>query len=304
MKSIRLESLDLNLMKLLVALAETGSVTRAAEQVGLTQPAASNALGRMRLTMGDPLFVRSKNEMVPTRYAAEVVPEVRAALAGLVDALNRAASFDPRESRRRFRLSLSGLGEAVFLPSLVRSLVEKAPHVTLQNDPVHLSDLAESLLSGRTDLALGLVSVGTPGVRTLPLFKESYLAISAPGRDSVPRSIEELKKEKLLLAAPAATYGREIQSILTRLGLEGNVALIMQEFAALPELLEGGRYVAIVPGMYGETLARSGRATILPVELGHTETPVNMVWSDHAESDAGFRWFRDLVQNTLAGQEA
>ena len=304
MRSIRLESFDLNLMKLFLALAETRSVTRAAAQVGLTQPAASNALGRLRLTMGDPLFIRSKSEMVPTRYAAEVLPSVRAALAGLAEALNRAADFDPQESRRRFRLSLSGLGEAVFLPVLARSLGEEAPHVTLQNDPVPLSELADSLLAGRTDLALGLVSVTGPGVRTLPLFKESYLAVSAPGRDPMPRSIAELKNERLLLAAPAATYGREIQAILERLGLEGNVALIMQEFAALPELLQSGRYFAIVPGMYGEMLARSGRATILPVELGHTETPVNMAWSAHAEADAGFRWFRDLVERGLAGQAA
>jgi len=302
MKSIRLESFDLNLMKLFVALAETGSVTRAAAQIGLTQPSASNALQRMRLTLGDPLFIRSKSGMVPTRYAALILPTVRASLAALSEALNHAADFEPQESRRRFRVSLSGLGEAVFLPALATMVGDAAPFVTLENDPVPLSKLGDSLLSGRIDLALGLVSVSTPGVRNLPLYQESYVAISAPDREQMPQTIADLRNERLVLVAPAATYGREIQAILTRLGLQGNVALIVQEFAALPELLQGGRYLAIVPGIYGEKLARSGRAKVLPVALGHPETPVNMVWADHAETDAGFRWFRDLVEQSLVGQ--
>ncbi len=302
MKSIRLESFDLNLLKLFVALAETRSVTRAAAQVGLTQPSASNALQRMRLTLGDPLFIRSKSEMVPTHYAALILPTVRATLSALSEALNHAADFEPKESRRKFRVSLSGLGEAVFLPVLAKSIGETAPFVMLENDPVPLSKLGDSLLTGRTDLALGLVTVSAPGVRNLPLYQESYVAISAPDREQVPQTISDLRNERLLLVAPAATYGREIQAILTRLGLQGNVALIMQEFAALPELLQGGRYLAIVPGNYGENLARSGRAKVLPLELGHTESPVNMVWAEHAESDAGFRWFRDLVEQSLVGQ--
>lgn len=302
MKSIRIESFDLNLLKLFVALAETGSVTRAAAQVGLTQPSASNALQRMRLTLGDPLFIRAKSEMAPTRYAAQILPTVRATLSALAEALNHAAAFEPRESRRRFRVSLSGLGEAVFLPGLVKSIAQEAPFVTLENDPVPLSKLGDSLLSGRTDLALGLLAVLAPGVRTLPLYQESYVAICAPDLDQMPQTISDLRNERLILVAPAATFGREIQAILMRLGLQANVALIMQEVAALPELLRGGRFLAIVPGIYGEKLARAGGAKVLPVELGHSETPVNMVWANHAESDAGFRWFRDLVEQSLIGQ--
>ena len=289
-------------MKLFVALAETGSVTRAAAQVGLTQPSASNALQRMRLTLGDPLFIRAKSEMVPTRYAARILPTIRATLSALSEALNHAAAFEPQESRRRFRVSLSGLGEAVFLPGLVKSIAQEAPLVTLENDPVPLSKLGDSLLSGRIDLGLGLVAVSAPGVRNLPLYQETYVAISAPNWDTAPQSIADLRNERLILVAPAATFGREIQAILTRLGLLGNVALIMQEFAALPELLQGGRFLAIVPGFYGEKLARAGGAKVLPVELGRTETPVNMVWANHAESDAGFRWFRELVERSLIGQ--
>ncbi len=300
--SIRLEAIDLNLLKLFVALAETGSVTRAASQVGLTQPSASNALGRLRLTLDDPLFVRSNGRMMPTRFAAEIIPLVRSALASLIDGLNRATTFDPSRSDRCFRLSLSGLGEAVFLPALVRELIRLAPRVTLLNEPVPVADLAASLVSGRTDVALGLVSLNAPGIQSTELYRETYVAISAPERRDLPRTVEELKSERLMLAAPAATYGREIDSILVRLGLADNVSLTIQEFAALPELLQIGQYLAIVPGRYGEGLSRAGRARLLPLTLGQAETRVNMVWSTHSEADAGSRWFRRLLEKSLAPQ--
>jgi DNA-binding transcriptional LysR family regulator len=163
-------------------------------------------------------------------------------------------------------------------------------------------DLAASLLSGRTDIALGLVSLSAPGIRTTALYRETYVAISAPERQTLPGSIEELRSERLMLAAPAATYGQEIQSILASLGLARNVALTMQEFAALPALLQIGQYLAIVPGKYGESLARAGRARLLPFALGQAETQVNMVWSAHSEADAGSRWFRGVVERSLASQ--
>jgi DNA-binding transcriptional LysR family regulator len=304
MPSIRLEAIDLNLLKLFIALAETGSVTRAAAQIGLTQPSASNALGRLRLTLADPLFVRSNGQMVPTRFAVEIIPLVRSALSTLIEGLNRATVFEPAQSDRCFRLSLSGLGEAVFLPSLVRELTRLAPKVTLLNEPMPITELASSLVSGRTDIALGLVALSAPGIRTTPLYRETYVAIAAPDRRDVPRSIEELGSERLMLAAPAATYGQEIQSILGNLGLAQNIALTMQEFAALPELLQIGPYLAIVPGKYGESLARAGRARLLPFALGQAETQVNMVWSAHSEADAGSRWFRGVVERALVPQAA
>lgn len=302
MKSIRLEGFDLNLLKLFVALAETGSVTAAAARVGLTQPAASNALGRMRRTLGDPLFLRSQNAMLPTRYAAEVLPAVQTALAAMMEALNRASSFQPGESRRRFRMSLSGLGEAMFLPALARAVVEEAPFVTLENAPVPLADLSQGLISGRVDLALGLVSLSDPGIESVTLYAQSYVAICAPDYVQPPTTASGLKGARLLIAAPAATYASEIGAILARLGLEANPALVIREFAALPDLLADGHYIAIVPARYGTMLARAGTAAVLPISLGQSETPVNLVWAAHATSDAGFRWFRNLVERAVTAQ--
>jgi len=299
MKSIKLEALDLNLLKLFVAIAETGSVSRAALKVGLTQPAASNALSRLRLSLGDPLFLRDRSGMVPTRYTTAVLPAVRAALESVMEALGEASRFDPAQSRRCFRLSLSGLGEAIFLPQIVDSLFAEAPHISLQNNPVPLSLLAESLQRGEIDLALGLIALDAPDVGVMPLYEERYVVVAGPGIGPLPDTLEALRRERLVVAAPAATYASEITAILARTGLSANVALYLREFSALPELLGSGRFLAIAPGGYGEMLARAGRARVLPVPLGSAGSPVTMLWSTRAEADPGLRWFRDRVSACL-----
>lgn len=299
MKSIKLESLDLNLLKLFVAIAETGSVSRAASSVGLTQPAASNALSRLRLSLGDPLFLRDRSGMVPTRYTTAVLPAVRSSLGGVIEALAEASHFDPAQSRRCFRLSLSGLGEAIFLPRIVDTLFDEAPHISLQNNPVPLALLAETLQRGEIDLALGLIALDAPEIGVMPLYEERYVAVAGPGTGPLPDSLDALRNERLVVAAPAATYATEITAILARTGLAANVALYLREFTALPELLGTNRFLAIAPSGYGEMLARGGRARVLDVPLGSAGSPVTMLWSKRAESDPGLRWFRDRVSASL-----
>ncbi|MBN8291184.1 LysR family transcriptional regulator [Rhodobacter sp. NTK016B] len=295
MRSIRLEALDLNLLKLFVAVADTGSVSHAAVRVGLTQPSASNALSRLRHALDDPLFLRERSGMVPTRYAAAVLPTVRKALDGVIEALAEASHFDPAQSRRSFRLSLSGLGEALFLPQLTRALFDEAPHIRLQNDPVPLTALPDALHHGQIDLALGLLALDGPDIGVMALHAEEYVAISGPDAAPLPDTAEALRASRLVIAAPATTYAAEVTAILSRHGLGGNVALYLREFTALPELLHDNRFLAIVPSGYARMLARAGRARILPGSLGSSGSPVTMVWSRRAETDPGFRWFRDRV---------
>ncbi|PWE29641.1 hypothetical protein C4N9_07815 [Pararhodobacter marinus] len=295
MKSIRLETLDLNLLKLFVAVAETGSVSQAALRVGLTQPAASNALSRLRHALGDPLFRRERHGMMPTRYASAVLPSVRAALDGVIGALSEASHFDPAQSRRCFRLSLSGLGEALFLPALVRTLFDEAPHIRIQNDPVAAPDLAEALHQGQIDLALGLLALDGPEIGVRALHSEDYVALTGPHDGPLPATDKALRDSRLVVAAPAATYAAEVTAILARRGLGGNVAVCLRDVSALPDLLLDDRFLAIVPRAYATRLARAGRARMLPGSLGSSNAPVTMIWSLRAESDPGFRWFRDRV---------
>ncbi len=300
MKSINFDLLDLNLLRLLVALAETGSVSKAATRLGLSQPAASNALSRLRVALGDPLFQRTRGGMAPTRFVKTVLPTIRENLAGIHACLGDAAGFDPATSQRCFRLSLSGLGEAAFLPRLVDALFREAPEISLQNRSVPLPDLAGALSQGDVDLAIGLIHLDRPGIRARPLFADTYVAVAGTGRAQYPCAIEDLQAERIAIAAPAATYDKEINEVLAKSGLSSRVALHLREFGALPALLSGGHVVAVVPKQYADQLAAADRAVLLPIALSPTQSRVNMVWSANAESDPGLRWLMGVVEQQLS----
>lgn len=295
MKSINLRTLDLNLLRMLVTLAETRSVSQAGTQLGLSQPAASNALSRLRQALGDPLFVRTNAGMVPTPFAETILPDVIRHLGGIFEALGFQAQFDPAQSKRTFRLSMSGLGEIVFLPPLVARVMAEAPFVGIRNVPVSVADLPEALESGEVDLAIGMIDVAGRGVRTLALFEETYVAVAGPDFDRNLDGIGDLRNERLVVSAPAASYASDLVDVLTSNGLADNVALQLGNFGALPHLLKSTPLVAIVPRQYAKLLEASGQARLLPVEIAPQQASARLVWSRKNENDPGFMWLRQIM---------
>ena len=134
--------LDLNLLRVLAAIYRTGSVTEAGRQLALSQPATSNALARLREFFGDELFVRSPRGLHPTHVAQRIAPTLIAHLQGLeTTVLGSAEAFDPAVSDAHWRLSLSDLGEILFLPSLAQALRREAPNCQLSNIAVSAGEV-------------------------------------------------------------------------------------------------------------------------------------------------------------------
>ena len=152
-----LHKIDLNLLRLFDAVQRAGSVSRAAEQLELTQPAASQGLTRLRTLLHDPLFVRAPGGVRPTPVAQRLAAPVRHALATLEVALGESAGFDPRESKRAFRIHMSDIGEGRFVPPLMAALRTQAPGVRIETLPLPRGDIAAALDAGRIDLAFGFL---------------------------------------------------------------------------------------------------------------------------------------------------
>lgn len=295
--------LDLNLLKMFVALSQTGSVSQAGAQLGLSQPAASNALARLRQAIGDPLFIRTGNGMVPTPFAETVLPDITRHLDGIFGTLGHQTRFDPAHSKRTFRLSLSGLGEVVFLPRLFERVFAEAPDVRLHNAPVPATELPEALERGRVELAIGMIDTTDRRIRALPLFQDSYIAIAGPGYEGQPQTLEDLRSERLVITAPAATYATDLGDVLSRTGLSENVTLQLGNFGALPLLLDAQPLVAIVPSQYGDLLQATGQARLLPVEIATQNASIKLVWHQRAESDPAFAWLQQIAIDTLGQAE-
>ena len=307
--------LDLNLLRVLAAIHRTGSVTAAGQALALSQPATSNALARLRDYFQDDLFVRSPDGLKPTRLCERVAPEVLAQLQALELVVTGRDEFTPATSEQHWRLSLSDLGEMMFLPPLAGALRSQAPRTRLSNVSVAAADVPAALEAREIDFAIGILQPRHRAVRAELLFRENYVALTsadwrpvgkATSRPSATRlTVAQLAAASLVVAAPTATFHQSVDDMLARLKLSGRIAVRARHFGALPELALNTDLLAIVPQMYAANLReRHGlRIWALPERAMHAYE-VRLVWHASTAQDAAQQWVRALVQSLFQSMPA
>ncbi len=298
--------LDLNLLRVLGAVYRSGSVTEAGHQLALSQPAVSNALARLRRYFEDPLFVPSPGGLHPTRLARRIAPGAMSLLRELEAELLSGESFDPATEAAHWRLSLSDLGEQLFLPRLAHRVRREAPGCRLSNVSVAADRLPAALEAMDADLAIGILNPQHRGVASESLFREHFVALSAAHwkprgwRAGSMLSARQLAAAALVVADPAATTHSGVTQMLARLQISDSAMLQVRHYAAMIDLVCDSDLVAIVPQMYAQTLA-SGRAVRVWELPGHgPHYEVRMVWHRSASADPAHAWLRDCVRQLYA----
>jgi len=180
--------LDLNLLLVFEAILLHQNVTAAAAHNGLTQSAMSNALGRLRRHFDDPLFVKTRNGMLPTPRALELARPLMQALSLVRSTAHRDKGFDPQQSKRTFRFHMTDIGEMVFLPPLVKRLDEMGATVKLETAQLASAEIAERLESGEIDFAAGYLPSLSKSVEHAPLFHETYVCMTRRSHPMPTRS--------------------------------------------------------------------------------------------------------------------
>ena len=175
---MNINSLDLNLLVAFVAIDRERNITLAADRVGLSQPALSNALARLRKILNDPLFVRTVRGMEPTPYAASIAEPIRKACELIDGALKIDASFDAARSSRTFSVFMTDIGEAVMMPRLLRHLQTIAPNVGINIESIPRRGIQESMISGDVDLAVGLFEGLSGGFFEELLYRDEFVCIA------------------------------------------------------------------------------------------------------------------------------
>lgn len=290
--------LDLNLLRVLVAIHRTGSVTAAGRALALSQSATSNALSRLRYFFHDDLFVRSPAGLQRTRLCEQLAPAVVAHLLSLEALVMGMEQFDPAQSDTTWRLSLSDLGEMLFLPPLASALRQRAPQTRISNISVAAPAVATALETREIDCAIGILQPRHRGVHADLLFREQYVAITSPdwrpatGRAGKSLTRAQLAKASLIVASPTATFHSSVEEMLVQLQLADRIVLRARHFGALPELVTSSDLLAIVPAMYAAS--RPGlREWKLPFAPHYD---VRMVWHASTARDAAQLWLRALLQ--------
>ena len=292
--------LDLNLLRVLAAIHRTGSVTLAGKTLALSQPATSNALARLRDFFGDELFVRAPSGLKPTRLCEQLAPAVLAQLLALETLVTGHEEFDPASSDMHWRLSLSDLGEMLFLPELAGAMRSQAPGARLSNISVASSDVAAALEAREIDLAIGILQPRHRGIRTELLFRERYVAIAAPqwrpasGRSGRALTPQQLAEASFVVAAPTATFHGSVEQMLARMKLEDRIVLRARHFGALPELALSSDLLSIVPEMYARNLRQRYDCRVWGIP-GVPAYEVRLVWHSSTDKDPAHQWMRALV---------
>jgi len=301
-------ALDLNLLLLFQRLHETRSVSRAAESLGLTQPAASNALARLRRALGDPLFVPTPAGMLPTPHAQQLAGPVGEALAMLQGALAPRQRFAPAATAREFRIGMSDIGEIYFLPRLMERLAAEAPGVTLSTVRDTAVDLKPALVQGQIDLAIGLLPQLRGGFHQRELFAQRYVCLLRRGHPLLqPRrrlTLEAFVAAEHLGVVAAGTGHFKVDEMLERSGIRRNVRLTVPHFVAIGHILAVTDLIATVPERLAQRLAEPFGLAVAEHPVRLPQAPIKVFWHARMHHDAANGWLRQLIASTFAERAA
>lgn len=293
---------DLNLLPIFVTLMEERSVTRAANRLGVTQAALSNALGRLRTVLKDPLFIRERYGMRPTPKAEQLAPELRAALAAIDAVVLGQQVFDPARADQVFTIAANSYVEFVFVPALVARLRELAPGIRLRTLPFG-ADIAETgVVSGTTALVLGRIGDVPDNLVVQHLADDGLACVVRADHPVIGTRIGKLQYERLrhVNVLPPGRLRAGLFQALDRQGLKREVAVSVSHFAAIPEIIAATDYCATLPRLICRQLAHDARLKVLPTPLDLGTFPMHMAWHVRHRQDPAHLWLRTLVAE-LAG---
>ncbi|WP_273491865.1 LysR substrate-binding domain-containing protein, partial [Gordonia otitidis] len=292
---------DLNLLPIFVALMEERSVTRAAERMGMTQPALSNALSRLRQMLQDQLFVRERYGIQPTPIALELSPLIAEALAQLDDAVLGQQAFDPAHAERLFTIAPNGYVEFVIVPAVLARLEKVAPGIKLRLTPFG-NDLAETgVVSGTTALVLGRI-VDPPDNLVVQHLMDEGLACAVRADhptigDAMTR--EQFETMKHVNIVPPGRMRAGLFQTLAQQQLKRDVAISVTNFFAAAEMVAVTDYCATLPSLICRQLMHDPRLKVLPAPVDLGSFPVEMAWHVRYRHDPGHRWLRALIGEVI-----
>lgn len=290
-------SYDLNLLPVFTALMEERSVTRAAERLGITQPALSNSLNRLRDMLRDPLFIRERYGMQPTPKAEELAPVIAAALASLDAVVLGQREFDPMKANLLFTLAPNSYVEYAIIPAIVARLRERAPGIKVRLTPFG-ADLAETgVISGTTAMVLGRVPEPPDNLIVQHLLDDGLACVVRADHPEVGAKMSKKQYESLkhVNMLPAGRLRVGLFQALQRQSLKREVAVSVSHFLSIPEVIAVTDYCTTLPTLICRRLASDKRLKVLPAPVDLGTFPVEMGWHVRYRDDPAHRWLRGLV---------
>lgn len=294
-----MDNVDIRLLRSFLVLMTEKSVSNAAEHLGVSQPAASHALSRLRELFDDPLLLRSRSGMVASNRAAEFEAGVRALLATYDGLLRLARPFDPAESSQTFVISAPEFPERLLLPDVARRARLEAPSVRIEMHAPPREKALELLESGRLDLRISWLQSPPQSLRSVQLFQDRIVCVADPQHPAVQGSITLQQFMQLPHARPhgagRSVTGRVVDEAVEKLGGRLDLAFQVQNYLTIPLVLPGTDLIAVMPLRLALSLRKHHPLQIIEAPLRLPRIRYAAYWHERSHKDPAHMWLRRLV---------
>lgn len=294
---MELHDIDLNLLVVFHELLRQRRVSAVAETLGISQPAISNALNRLRRLLGDELFLRTSKGMIPTPYAETLAEPIGFALGAIYNTLNAKTTFDPASSTRTFTVAMTDIGEIYFLPALMKRLGAVAPNVSISTVRDTSDTLQDEMEAGRVDLAIGFIPDLKTGFFQRRLFRQRYVCIFRKGHplSKTGLTLHAFREaEHVSIVAEGTGHGM-VDDVIQRAGVLRNLRLRVPHFVAVGHILQTTDLIAVVPQAYAAKTLAPFELESLPCPVKIPDIVINVLWHAKNHREPGNQWLRQLI---------
>lgn len=298
---MNLRHVDLNLLVVFDALLRAGSVTRAAQQLGMSQPTTSLALNKLRKLFDDPLFVRTSGGISPTPRAERLATPVAEALDRIQSEVLQQQSFNA-SAQRSITLITPDIGELVFLPPIARHIAGLGAAVEIQTIDVPVSQIEPALRSGEADLALGHY----PGLQSAALYQQrlfthSFVCLVRRTHPQIGTTMtrKQFVEGKHAIVNSDGSRGDVLDGELRKLGLQRHIAMRVRHYLALPTILAESDFIVTVPQAIGASLARMADIKLVRPPFKAAQRIVTQHWHSRFHRDPANRWIRAIISDVF-----
>lgn len=299
------EDISLGRLKVLSLLLEVGSLTQAAQILGMSQPSVSKALARLRAHFDDPLLVRVGSTMRPTPKALALVEPLRALLTASGALRSSGRTFDPATSSREFACLVTEVGMVQFIPALMQRLEQAGPGLSLRAVPLDAGPFEPRLEAGEADLAVGFFPEAALGLRRQKLYADGFLSVARKDHPRLDRLATEAgfwAERHVLMATPGAgrAANRQLEQILAARLKPSQVQVRVPNFLAGAFVASRTDVVATLPRRLVETLAEELGLHAFPPPIEAEPIQIEQFWHERMHQDQGHRWLRATIFQMLA----
>ncbi|MEM9256990.1 MAG: LysR substrate-binding domain-containing protein, partial [Pseudomonadota bacterium] len=293
-----LRSIDLNLLTVFEAIWEERQMSRAAARLGMTQPAASQALARLRLTFDDELFLRSRKGMLPTPRASALAIPITAALEHVREAVTPSQNFDPDKDDRTFTIAFARYGELSLFPTLLRAVDRKSRVVRIRSHSGDSIDVADLLKKHSVDFGFDYREPKDTNLNSCLFEHEEMVVIARADHPRVSKHLSRTQyfNERHIVLAVSDARRAFLEGVFSANNTQRNILAEADQAVALPSLVMSTDALATIPRSMAETHLFSGKIQIFDLPLEVPSLPIYLIWHQAMERDAGHEWMKGLIQ--------